>query len=422
MAVLAAPPVVSPWRDGRFRVFAAGNTVNNLGEAVYTVALPLLVFQLTGSLVVMSLLVALTPATLLLGPVLGTVVDRWGPRALVVPGLLVQLVAAVALNLLGLGEHAPLWPLFVFGALVQVGGAMYRMGWMTGVASMFPANAVRARGSLGSLYVVTNVVGPLLVALALTRISYAGLLWVNVATFLAPIGVWLAGVHPPRVAPRERTGFTRDLADGWRVLRERPLMLNATLVMLPMLLVGTAGTMTLAIFRLSDEWRISAQAVSGILVAVRIAMVVGTLAVSERRGFGYRGLVLVGTLGMGLSMLVMASGALPVFVVGLVAAFAFQSALSVADDMMLIRYLPADALGRAGGILGLIQGAAVLAGPLLIPPISAAVGPSATFAVLGVLELTGLLWLARTWRAWHPSRAVDPGGTTMDSPAPVSAA
>ncbi|WP_412540826.1 MFS transporter [Longispora sp. K20-0274] len=406
MSVLTAPPVLSPWRDRRFRFFAAGNTVNNLGEAVYTVALPLLVFQLTGSLVVMSLLVALTPATLLLGPVLGTVVDRWGPRVLVVPGLVIQLAAAVALNLLGLAEHAPLWPLFVFGALVQVGGAMYRMGWMTGVASMFPDNAVRARGSLGSLYVVTNVVGPLFVALALTRVSYAGLLWLNVATFLAPILVWLAGVHPPRVAPPRRgTRFVGEMADGWRVLRERPLMLNATLVMLPMLLVGTAGTMTLAIFRLSDEWRISAQAVSGILVAVRIAMVVGTLAVSERRGFGYRGLVLVGTVGMGLSMLVMATGSLPLFVVGFVAAFAFQSALSVADDMMLIRYLPADALGRAGGILGLIQGAAVLAGPLLTPPISAVLGPSATFAVLGVLELTGLLWLARSWRAWHPSNS-----------------
>ncbi|MEV4441284.1 MFS transporter [Streptomyces sp. NPDC049577] len=399
----AAAPAPSPWRDRRFRVFATGNVVNNIGEAVYAVALPLFVYERTGSLTVMSLLAALTPATLLIAPVLGALVDRYGSRVLVVPGLLVQAVAATALNLTGLAEHAPVWPLFVFGALVQLGGAAYRAGWMTGVAHMFPDNPVRSRGSLGSLYVITNVVGPLLVSLALIWVDYDVLLWLNVLTFLAPIAVWLMGVHPPRVTRKREGTLVGSLAEGWSVLRTRPVIFHAILVYVPMLLVGTTGTLTLSQFRLQHEFALTAQQVGYVLVAVRVVGVLGTVLVSERKTFPFRAVVLIGTLGMGGCLLLMSAGSLPLFIGAMVAFFGFQSALSVASDLMTIKFLPADALGRAGGIVGLLMGLPVLAGPLVVPALAAGIGSAATFLTFGLVQLAGLLWLRRTWHAWSPA-------------------
>ncbi|MFF3512453.1 MFS transporter [Streptomyces sp. NPDC002573] len=394
----------SPWRDRRFRIFAAGNVVNNIGEAVYTVGLPLFVYARTGSLTVMSLLAVLTPATLLLAPVLGAIVDRHGARVLVVPGLLAQAAAAIALNLTGLAAHAPVWPLFVFGALVQIGGAAYRMGWMTGVAHMFPDNPVRSRASLGSLYTVTNVVGPLLVSAALLWVGYAGLLWFNVVTFFAPIAVWLTGVHPPRQQPADRAGgMARGLVDGLRVMRTTPVLLHAVLVFVPMLLVGTTGTMTLSLFRLQHDWDLSPRTVGLVLVAVRIAGVLGTVLVSERKTFPFRAIVLVGTLGMGGALLLMASRSEPVFVTAMVVMFGFQAALGVASDLMVFTFVPADALGRVGGIVDLVLGLPVLAGPLAVPALADTLGAPATFLGFGGLQLAGLLWLWRTWRQWAPS-------------------
>ncbi|WP_236240609.1 MFS transporter [Streptomyces sp. CC228A] len=398
----------SPWRDRRFRIFAVGNVVNNIGEAVYTVALPLFVYERTGSLAVMAMLAVLTPATLLLAPLLGAVVDRYGARVLVVPGLLVQAAAAIALNLTGLAEDAPVWPLFVFGALVQIGGAGYRMGWMTGVAHMFPDNPVRSRASLGSLYTVTNVVGPLLVSLALLWVGYAGLLWFNVLTFFAPIAVWLMGIHPPRRAAPGSGGVVRGLVDGGRVMLATPVLLHAILVFVPMLLVGTTGTMTLSLFRLQDDWQLSPQSVGLVLVAVRIAGVLGTVLVSERKTFPFRAIVLVGTVGMGVALLLMASGSLVVFVGAMVVMFGFQSALSVASDLMVFQFVPADALGRVGGIVDLVLGLPVLAGPLVVPALADLLGGSATFAVFGCVQLAGLLWLWRTWRQWAPKAPQTP--------------
>ncbi|MEU2915878.1 MFS transporter [Streptomyces massasporeus] len=398
----------SPWPDRRFQVFAAGNVVNNIGEAVYTVALPLFVYERTGSLTVMALLAVLTPATLLLAPVFGVVVDRYGARVLVVPGLLVQAAAAVALNLTGLAARAPVWPLFVFGALVQIGGAAYRMGWMTGVAHMFPDNPVRSRASLGSLYQVTNVVGPLLVSAALLWTGYPGLLWFNVVTFLAPIAVWLAGVHPPRRRPadggdRDGGGPVAGLADGLRLMRATPVLLHAMLVFVPMLLVGTAGTLTLSLFRLQHDWELAPRTVGLVLVAVRIAGVLGTVLVTERRTFPFRRIVLAGTVGMGGALLLMASGSVHVFVAAMVVMFGFQAALAVAADLMVFRFVPADALGRVGGTVDLALGLPILAGPLVVPALAGTLGASATFLAFGCLELAGLLWLARTWRQWAPT-------------------
>ncbi|MGW2718337.1 MFS transporter [Streptomyces sp. NPDC001492] len=400
-AAQSEPP---PWRDRRFRIFAAGNVVNNIGEAVYTVALPLFVYERTGSLTVMSLLAVLTPATLLLAPVLGAIVDRHGARVLVVPGLFVQAAAAIALNLTGLAAHAPVWPLFVFGALVQIGGAGYRMGWMTGVAHMFPDNPVRSRASLGSLYTVTNVVGPLLVSSALLWVGYTGLLWFNVVTFFAPIAVWLMGIHPPRQQPAEAGGgMVRGLAEGLRVVWATPVLLHAMLVFVPMLLVGTTGTMTLSLFRLQHDWDLSPRTVGLVLVAVRIAGVLGTVLVSERRTFPFRAIVLTGTVGMGVALLTMASGSVQVFVTAMVVMFGFQSALGVASDLMVFKFVPADALGRVGGIVDLALGLPILAGPLVVPALADVLGAAATFLAFGCLQLAGLLWLWRTWQQWAPS-------------------
>ncbi|MEV4443417.1 MFS transporter, partial [Streptomyces sp. NPDC049577] len=188
----------SPFRDPRFRVFAAGNVVNNVGEAVYATVLPLLAYDLTGSLAVMSLLAAAVPVSLLLAPWLGSAADRWGPRVLVVPGLLVQAAAGLAMNLCLVAGRAPVWLFFGCALLVAVGGAAYRTGWMAGTPAMFPRSPVRARGTLNSLFFATTLAGPLLTAGCLPLIGYTGLLWINLATFFAPIVVWALGVHPER--------------------------------------------------------------------------------------------------------------------------------------------------------------------------------------------------------------------------------
>ncbi|ATL82571.1 hypothetical protein SMALA_2337 [Streptomyces malaysiensis subsp. malaysiensis] len=191
----------NPLADRRFLVFAAGNAANNVGEALYATALPLLAYQLTDSLVVMAWLAAAVPVSDLFAPALGAWADRRGVRGLIVQGLLAQAGAALAMNLLLLGGHSAPWLLFLCAVVLETGGLAYRTGWMTGVPAQFPDCPVRARGTLNSLFLATTLAGPLLVAALLPWVGYQGLLWLNLPTFFAPLVVWAVGVRPARSAP-----------------------------------------------------------------------------------------------------------------------------------------------------------------------------------------------------------------------------
>lgn len=417
MSSAAAPLRWNPWRDRSFQVFATGNVINNIGESAYTVALPLLVYQLTGSLAAMAVLMAATPVALLLGPLLGAVVDRYGSRVLVVPGLLLQLVAASSLNLMVFVDDAPLWPLFVFGYLVQLGAVSYQAGWMAGVASQFPADPVRARGSLSTLYWVAQVIGPLVVAVVLPWQGFAALLWFNVATFLAPIAVWVAGVTPPRrsvdrTASRLAT-LSADVRDGARVaLASRPLV-AALVARLPLLLVGTTGTMSLALFLLRDTWQVAPEDVSLLLVAARVGAAVVALGVSRWRRLDPRPIVLVYALASAACLAAMAAPQLDVFAVGFVGLFVAQAGCSVVADMMIFAYMSSDQVGRAAGFIDLVEGAPALASPLLVPVAYAVAGQTALFVLFAAVAVVPAVVVVARWQRW---------GSWVREPAPAEGA
>ena len=70
----------SPLRDSDFRVFAAGNVINNLGETAFVGIGPVIIVQLTGRDAVPAFVVSVALASLL-SPVIGSLVDRWDWRA-----------------------------------------------------------------------------------------------------------------------------------------------------------------------------------------------------------------------------------------------------------------------------------------------------------------------------------------------------
>ncbi|MBB1261292.1 MFS transporter [Streptomyces alkaliterrae] len=405
----------APWRDRRFVVFATGNLVNNLGEAAYKVGLPLFVYELTGSLATMSLLAALSPAVLLLSPWLGAIVDRWGPRVFVVPGLLLQVVGAVALNVSVLGGLPSATVLFCLAALVQLGGEMYRAGWIAGVPTMFPRSAARSRAVLSSLFVTSNIVGPLLVAVGVGTVGYLGLLWFNAASFLAPIVVWLLGVHPPAKerVPRDaesgrRPGLGRDILHGWRIVRAEKRVLYVQLTSLPLHFVSGVGVLSFMVWYLRDHWDMSASGVSTAQAVANIGALVGSVYIAARARPRPRAVLALSAIVMTAALFLMALPSPAAFVVCMVAFFTLRSAMTAVTAMIIVKYLPSEVVGRAEGLFNLMSGLPILAAPLLIPLVQRAAGSTAVLLFLGLASAVSLLCLLRFWPSWSDETA-DPG-------------
>ncbi|GAA2986187.1 MFS transporter [Actinokineospora diospyrosa] len=389
------PEEFPPWRDRRFVIFATGNFLNNLGEGAYKVALPLYVYELTGSLATMSLVAALGPLMLLLGPWLGAAADRFGARLLVVPGLLVQLTAAVALNLAAGADRLPMWLLFTLVAFVQLGGELYRTGWITAVPHMFPDNAARSRAVLSSLFVTSNVVGPLLVAAGLGWVGYLGLLWFNTATFLAPIVVWLIGVHPPRVERVDgpRPGLTRDIVEGWRIVRGTPQVFRLEMMSLPLQFASGIGVLAFLVWYLRDHAQVPAQTVGVAQAAFNIGALVGSLYIAARAKTRPDRVLAACAFVMTGALFAMTIPATPVLIAVMVVFFTLRSAMTAVTAMIMVKYLPATVIGRAEGLFNLISGVPTLAAPLLIPLVQQTLGAQAVLVFLGLVAALSLLAL-----------------------------
>ena len=379
-----APP--SPWRSSRFRWFAAGNSVNNIGEAIYDITLPLVVYDQTGSVWVMGVVAALIPATLLLGPILGAIADAHGSGRLVVIGLWVQLVAAVALVMLVTAEQLDVVAVIVLAAILQVAGSTYRVGWITGIPGMFPETPVRARGTLSSLFVATTIVGPLLFGALLPILDYSGLLWLDCVSFLAPLIVYAVGIRPlPARHPDERVSVWRGVTLGTDVLRRRPVLLKLTLVLLPFDFVVAAAMPTLVIYHLRDTLGISATSVAWIFAIMNAAALVGALGVSERKVFRPSVVVAWITVGLATALVGASVPVVAVVVVSLVLLMLLDGASSSAQSMMTVHYIPQEVYGRVSGLLRLVHGVPAVLGPVTVGALVPVFGTEAMFVILAVV-------------------------------------
>lgn len=388
----------SPWRDNRFRLFAAGNLTNNIGEGMYGFAMPLLALSYTGSLATMALLVAVTPLVITVaGPLLGHVVDRYGSRVLVVPGLLLQLAASLALNLVLLAGPAALWSLYLAEILVQIGAVSYRAGWFAGIPAMFPDAPGRARGSLTVLFQTSLILGPALAAALVTPIGFTGLLWLNSLTFVAPLVVWFLGINPVAGQDRYRVvtvSLVESLREGLRIFSRGGKMGTLIAVMVPVSFTFSTATTTLFVFLASDRLGATAGEIGVALAVANVGGLLGALLTAEIPRWQIRTVAVLALLSATAFLLVIAAG------VGLVLAtacltlfFVCDNVISVATEMEMFSSVAPELIGRATGMWRLATGLPSVAAPAVIAALTGNLGPRAIFVVLAVISAAPLIWL-----------------------------
>ncbi len=176
-------------RNTGFRAVWSAAVVSGLGDRIATIALYLLIFDLTGSPLDLGLLAAtqIIPA-ILLGPVAGLVCDRAGRRGIMIVSDLVSALVVAALPLV----HSP-GQVYVLAALLGCGRQF------AGPARLALLPDVVGRDLLGaanSLLMLTRnlvlLVGP---ALGGALVAWRGAdlaFWLDAATFLASAAI-LAG-------------------------------------------------------------------------------------------------------------------------------------------------------------------------------------------------------------------------------------
>ncbi len=373
---------VPPLSDARFRRFAAGNVINNIGETAFVGVAPLLLVQVYGPAAV-ALSVVATAVSGLLSPFVGAAIDMRGWRMFFYIGLAVQsasILAVVASLAVGRLPLALLGILLVVNATASIS---YLSAWKVGLNELFPDFRRRARGTLNTLFYMTGVIGPL-AAFGIISVNGVTLFLVfYVVTSFAPVVALLRiDRGRPRTVSRADGTAMAALAAGVTAIRgstvlRRLLLLRCLASALPTTLIGA-----LIVLRFESY----AAAPLLILAVSNVTVYVGNQYVSRMADFPEAKIVLVyGTLGLaGIAILNIDN--LYAFVIG-VAIFGIATGVGLSHYVLaVVVYSPTQVYGSIGGVFGLASSVLGIAVGLVLSMVDM-IGLRAFYLILTLLAL-----------------------------------
>jgi len=328
-----------------YRRLWSARTVSQWGDVFATVALVLLVFDLTGSALGVSAVVfAEIAPVLLLGPFAGTLVDRLPRVTVMVVADLWRALLAIAL--IPLADSLVAVYLVAFG--LSVGAVLFNPA----ANSVLPALVTEEELLAANSGIWTAAVLSQIALAPLAGILYAALgagpaFGVNAASFLLS-AVLLVGLRLPAAPnPTQRRGFFADAAAGLRLLlADRLLQTLGAGQLLAALSAGATSALLVVLAR--DHLDLDPSGYGLLLGAIGVGAVLGpfllTRLVSDPRRplFVFGPIVLRGVVDIALAIFT----ALPVALVALAVYGLGTSTGAVTFNSLLQAHIPEHARGR----------------------------------------------------------------------------
>lgn len=241
-----------------FRRLWLAQVGSQLGEVIAIVAMPLLVYGLTGSAELLSLIFVLQLLPrVVLAPMAGMLADSLDRRRII---LAADLARAGLVALLPFTDSA--WQIAVLAMLVATGSALARPAELAAVPMVVAPGQLVPALSISQLAAsIVRIVGPALAAgvIAVTgpRLAFG----LQSLCFLASAGCIFGLMLPP--VERKDTitriaAVRREIAEGLRVVRDNPIVRGITAVEMLWQLVTAALVISILLFveetlRLGDD-------------------------------------------------------------------------------------------------------------------------------------------------------------------------
>jgi MFS family permease len=221
--------VVPARRAGDFWIFWTAQTISQIGSALTSTALLLLVFKLSGSALDLGLASAATWVPYaLFGLFIGAWVDRVNRKRLMIGLDICRAGILAVLPLLALLGHTPIWWIY----LITFINSTLTIGFQSATTAAIPSmvtqdSLMKANGRIQASTPFATIIGPFLAALLLAATSLQVVLWCDALTFIvSALSLALIKTSFNAVAPqaRPKTNLRRDIIEGLRYVIAQPLI------------------------------------------------------------------------------------------------------------------------------------------------------------------------------------------------------
>ena len=208
-----------------FRRLWGGTVISLLGDWFNTIALYVLVTELTGSPLALGavFLTKMLPWALS-APLAGVLVDRYNRRRLMIGADLVRAVVVLGFLLIDEAGEVP-W-LYVLLSGQVVAGAVFTPAKSASIPNITsPAELLTANALMSATWSTMLAVGAALGGLAVEALGMHAVFWIDSATYLVSAGFIVATTIPQETEAGEEgllRSAVREIVDGWQHIRERP--------------------------------------------------------------------------------------------------------------------------------------------------------------------------------------------------------
>ncbi|HET9223515.1 MAG TPA: MFS transporter, partial [Roseiflexaceae bacterium] len=262
--------------EGDFGRFWIGQTISSLGDAFTGFALPLLIYQVTGT--ALSLAISSAAAFLpylLFGLVIGAWVDRVDRRRLMLLTDLARALLIASIPLLLAAGFFALWYIYVVQFIVATLAVGFNSAQPAALASLVERDQLRAaNGRIIAGHSAGWIVGPLLAGGLATVVSLPALLLIDALSYLVSalaLALIRTSFNRNTTPP---TGLLADIAAALRYVWTQPVIRAITLLLVLLNAVGPTARVQIVLFakqrlQASDGQvaLLSAAAAAGVLLA-----------------------------------------------------------------------------------------------------------------------------------------------------------
>ncbi len=360
-----------------FTVVWFGQLVSLLGTTMTGFALTIWAWQITGKVTALALVAFFSfGPTVILSPIAGALVDRWNRKTIMIMTDLIAGIMTIIVLTLYITGKLQIWHLFITGAITGAFQAFQFPAYSAAITMMLPKkHYTRASGMLSLADSASVIAAPILAGILLKFIGIAGVMTIDILTFIFAIGALLMVYipQPPKTeaGQKGKGSIWRESLYGFEYILQRPSLLGLQLVffasnfmatiaytvLAPMILARTGNNSVI----LGSVW--STSGVGGVLGALLLSIWGGP----KQRVHG----VLLGMVGSSLlGMVLMGAGHnLPIWMIASFFASFFLPIINGSNQGIWQAKVAPDVQGRVFAVRRLIAQitapvAMLIAGPL----------------------------------------------------------
>lgn len=414
--------MLAPLRNRNFALLWLGGMISFAGDWAMLIALPVFIYDLTGSAMATGgAFIALSLPRLLFASLAGVFVDRWDRRRTMIIANLLS--AAVLLLLLPVHAASQLWLVYAVAFLHTTLSLFFMPAESALVPALVPEpELLQANALLALNWELMRLIAPPLGGLAMVALGFHSAVVIDAISFLAAAALFALLAPGERLIPAAADGtgalrrVARELGEGAALVRRSgPIRAIFVVVGVAMVAEGVLNVLGFPWLKqvlnggaLERGWLTSAQAVGGLLGGVLIGRVARQVRTSH----------LIGASGVILGLLTLAYAnvtSLPLPPTLWLPAALFIKVLQglpvmgmfVSVDTLLQQSVADRFRGRVFGAYGAAVGLATLFGQTLASLLGDRVNVVTMLDMVGLLYMGGGL-LALALLHSYQLRAADP--------------